>query len=331
MSTPRKKPTGQKVSAVKKKPETQDEPTVENGSDRSATEERIEHLQTQLNKARAAKQKTGQLEDEIGLLKKNITGYQEQIQTLTDQQKKLTKAFDNAEEKQNKLSAEKQELEKQLMDLQEKIKTAGSEDDEPLFASTSSKFRIELYYQDGKIPGRIEHIGTRKKQNFILSEPEKILEFLSTFRPTATADTVQPGSEKVAKPLEIPLDQVEKALDASEAIGIQQTPQKISVARDQPFQLQFQLALSDEVEEQCVHGAHEETSIYARLIGSDMTEKLLGRIVSDENSSDPVQIHVPANVLDPGLYRIDSKIDITPSATGKKLSAASDSGLIYIF
>ncbi|MCB9501168.1 MAG: hypothetical protein H6696_04460 [Deferribacteres bacterium] len=305
---------------------------------------KIKQLEKQLIDAREAADEISVLQKEVSVLKKQESDSRKQIETLSNDKLKLNKQLTHLKQQEKKLGDEKCGLEKLLVELEEKLQAKEMDTEEHPVTSSTSKFRIELYFQEGAIPGRIEHVGTQNVQKFLLHEPVEMLNFLKKFQPVAPTDTVQADSEPpIASEKNVvaavnepeltaaPSATAEAIVEPTAQISMQQTPQKISVAKDQPFQINLQLELSDEMDRQCSDGAHEETMIYARSLGSRYGEKLLGHIVMDENIKAPVSINIPGNLLNPGLYRIDSKIDLTPSQSGKKVSAVSDSGLLYIY
>ncbi|KAA3612184.1 MAG: hypothetical protein DWQ05_19470 [Calditrichaeota bacterium] len=325
-------------AAVKKKQAGPTEDTL------VAAEAKIKLMEKKLSEAREANTQIPKLQDELALVKKHQSEDQKQIEKLLDNQSNLKKQLNQLKQKETKLSDEKRELEKILVELEGKIQAKEPDIEEFLGESATSKFRIELYNREGVIPGRIEHIGTRSTQKFQLDEPGEILRFLAKFSPLAPGDTAEPeegarekDDNQVEKPEEQKPQQEAVPITPSPTpelqtgISMRQIPAKKSVAVDQPFQISLQLEVSDELEKQFEEGVREETTIYARALSGRKTERLIGRVSVNKKSNEPILISVPAHVLQPGLYRIDSKVDITPSLTGKKLSAVSDSGLLYVF
>lgn len=343
MSTGSKKTSKSNMQSTKTKEPTLKDQLLESEKALLEAEEKTRKLESQLSKMKNANQEVEELRQDLEKLRAAKVADRKQIDKLLADVDQLKTDLAQSQKREKKLSDEKRGLEKELVDLQEKIHSSEMAEEEPVVESAASKFRIELYYREGAIPGRIEHIGSKSVCKFQLDEPGEMLRFLTEFSPVAPENgrkgVADAAPEKIEadvlpEPMEQPMENVASGESEEESrlrVNLKNIAHERKLYSDQPFTIEFQLEADSEIANQCEKGVREKTSIFAQSVGSKRSRQLIGMKSEESTLENPIVVHIPAAVLEPGLYRIDGKIDLTPEVTGETVHASKDCGLIYVF
>ena len=343
MSTGAKKSTKSTTQSTKAKEPTLKDQLLESEQALLDSEEKVRKLEVQLSKLKNADREIDELRRDLEKSRAAKAADRKQIDKLLADVEKFKADLVQSQKREKKLGDEKRGLEKELVDLQEKIHSGEIAEEEPVVESAASKFRIELYYREGAIPGRIEHIGSKSVCKFQLDEPGDMLRFLTDFSPVApenaretvpVIETEKIETEDLAKPVEQPTEIIEGVEPEDESkvrVKLTNIASERKLYSDQPFTIEFQIDADREIVDQCEKGVREETSIFAQSVGSKRSRQLIGMKSEESTLENPIVVHIPAAVLEAGLYRIDSKIDLTPEVSGETVHAAKDCGLIYVF
>ncbi len=307
-----------------------------------AAEDKIKKLEAQLLNCKNAEQEIDELRSETEKLRRAKSADQRQIDKLIADVEGLKSDLNQTRKREKRLGDEKRELEKELVGLQEKIHARELDIEDAVVEGETSKFRIELYYCESTIPGRIEHIGSKAVSKFQLDEPGEILRFLAQYSPVAPANAEESAGMEIKKtaaqderppvlPTAEPVDADESEMQPKVRVNLTRIANTRRLYADQSFKIELQLEADYEIKKQCEKGVREETSVFARSLGSKRKKQLIGMKSEDNPLENPIVVNIPAAVLEPGLYRIDTKIDLTPDMTGETLHASKDCGLIYMF
>lgn len=332
----------------------------------SASQKELEKLQIKLNAVEKEKKNNhSEAQQRMTLSNRNLK-LQKINQQCEAEKKKLHEDLETAEqmlvkqcedhEKELKETRQKQaELEEKIEVLKKQLNAKGAQEIiSSDISAPKSTFRVDLYPQEGKIQGRIEHLLSKEKKIFSGLDSTAILDFLNSHRPyikeplktqpakPVAADTASaftpaksvgavptPASaavEKVPAPVTAAVDTV--SAPATEVIPELETLNLTSVdvflpdgskptgaiQHDQPFEVRIAFAIPDQVKTTRTQ-IHYTASIFAKsLLGG--SHKLVGEISDILEVTEALTVNILPNTLASGVYKLETAMSF--HLTGKE-------------